>query len=115
MNLQILSQISDTRLLQASGAFDFRFDDLGLEIESGFSAGSFNGVAKVTYWNDAEEGLSWFVGDILLDCSRWNGRDYDVRTVTLSFGDKLYIELWTALTDDGTFKDSIDARVMEQL
>ena len=106
---------SDFDMLRASGEIRFRFDDLSLEIEGGFSAGAFNGVAKVTYWNDAEEGLHWFVGDILLDCSRWNGKDYDVRTVTVSFGDPLYIQLWTALTDDGTWKDSIDARVREAL
>ena len=114
MNVQTLRRPSDFRLKQASGEFSFRFDDLGLEVEGGFSAGSFNGTARVTYWND-EEGLSWFVGDILLECSRWNGKDYDARTVTLQFGDRLYLPIWTALTDDGAWKDSIDARVEEQL
>lgn len=115
MNVQTLpKRPSDFRLLQASGAFDFRFDDLGLDIEDSFSAGAFSGTAKVTYWNDPEEGLDWFVGDILLDCSRWNGQSYDVRTITVSMGDPLYIPIWSALTD-GFWKDSIEARVREQL
>jgi hypothetical protein len=114
MNIQTPSKPSDFRLLQASGGFDFRFDDLGIEVEGEFCAGAFNGVAKVTYWNDPEEGLSWFVGDILLNCSKWNGKDYDVRTITLEQQDRLYIPIWSVLTD-GSFKDSIDARVREAM
>lgn len=110
-----LAKPTEFRQMQASGEFFFRFDELGLEIEcSGFSAGAFNGTAKITFWNDREEGLSWFVGDILLDCHRWNGKDWDVRTIKIEEDDKLYIPIWSELTD-GAWKDSIDARVREAL
>lgn len=105
---------TDFDMLRASGAFQYRFEELGLEMEAGFSAGAFNGTAQITYWNDKEEGLSWFVGDILLDCSKWNGESWDVRTIKLERDQKLYIEIWGVLTD-GAFHDSIEARVREQL
>lgn len=108
-------QPTDFQLLQASGEFQFRFDDLGIEMEGGFCAGAFNGTAHVTYYNDAEEGLSWFVREIYLDCSKWNGETWEARTIELERNHKLYIELWGALTDDGPWKDSIDARVRENL
>ncbi len=107
-------QPTEFRLLQASGEFDFAFDDLGIEIEGDFLAGSFTGVAKVTYWNDSD-GLTWDVGNILLRTSRWNGTDYDVQFATLEFGDRLYIPIWSELTERSAWKDSIDARVREQL
>lgn len=114
MNIQALPKLSDFRLAQASGALDFRFDELGIEMESGFSAGRFDGTARVTYWNDPEEGLSWFVNEIFLGCSRWNGNSWDALTVELERDHKLYIDIWGVLTD-GAFKDLIDARVREQL
>lgn len=112
---RMAESFTDFRLLQASGEFQFRFEELGIEIDgSDICAGSFNGTAHITYWNDKEEGLSWFVGDILLDCSKWNGKGWDVLTIKLERDHKLYIDLWGALTD-GAFKDSIEARVREQL
>lgn len=114
-----IPKISVNRLLQASGAFQFHFDDLGIEIEGDFSAGRFDGVAEVTFWNDAEEGLSWFVGDITLECLRWNGKSYDVCHVTLEQDSgttqgKLYLAIWGALTDGG-WRDAVEAKVMDQL
>lgn len=111
---------TDFEMLRASGEFQFRFEELGIEIDgTDFLAGAFNGMAHITYWNDKEEGLSWFVGDILLDCSKWNGGGtgsggWDVLTIKLERDHKLCIDLWGALTD-GAFKDSIEARVREQL
>lgn len=105
--------ISNSRLLQASGEFQYRFDDLGIEIECGFSAGAFNGTANITYWND-EDGLSWFVGDILLDCSKWNGKSWDAQTIKIEQDSKLYIPLWSELTD-GALHDAIDAAVRGKL
>lgn len=114
MNLQTIPKHSDFRLLQASGALDFRFEELGLEMEAGFSAGHFNGTARVNYYNDKEEGLSWHVNEIYLNCSKWNGQSWDARTVELERQHKLYIDIWGVLTD-GAFKDSIDAQVRGQL
>lgn len=111
----LIRTISKSQLLQASGSFDFKFDDLGIEIESGgFVAGAFEGIAEITYWSDAEEGLSWFVHDITLRCSKWNGKSYDVKHITLEQDDKLYLQIWSELTD-GSFKDAVDAKVQEQL
>jgi len=104
-----------TQLLQASGEFDYRFEELGIEMgATGFSAGRFDGTARVTYHNDKEEGLSWFVNEIFLDCSKWNGTTWEALTVEVERDHKLYIDLWGALVD-GSFKDSIEARVREQL
>lgn len=111
---RMADSFSNESLLQASGEFQYRFEELGIEMEAGFSAGAFNGTAQVTYWNDKEEGLSWFVGDILLDCSKWNGETWDACTFKLERDHKLYLELWSVLTD-GAFKDSIEARVRDQL
>lgn len=108
-----IPKISANRLLQASGEFSFRFEELSLEIEGGFSAGSFNGTAQITWWDD-DDGLSWFVGDIILDCHRWNGKSWDVRHVDLEQHTKLYIDIWSELTD-GSFKDSIEAKVEGEL
>lgn len=104
-----------SRLLQASGSFDFKFDDLGIEIESsGFVAGAFEGTAEITYWNDAAEGLSWFVHDITLRCSKWNGNSYDVRHITIEQSNPLYTAIWSELTD-GSLKDAVEAKVEQQL
>lgn len=115
MTAQILTlpKIRDFKLLQASGAFSYRFEELGLEIEGGFSAGSFNGTAQITYWNDPE-GLEWFVGDIVLDCSRWNGKSWDAKQIELEVEDRLYLAIWGVLSE-GAFKDSIEAKVEEQI
>lgn len=108
-------EANDFRELQASGAFDFKFEEMGLEIEaSGFFAGSFNGTARITYHNDKEDGLSWFVHEIYLDCSKWNGETWDVLTIEIEQHNKLYIDLWGVLVD-GAFKDLIDAQVRGQL
>jgi len=109
-----IPKLSTYRLLQASGALDFRFDDLNLEIEDGFGAGRFDGTATITYWSDAEEGLSWFVGDITLECHPWNGKSFDVRHIEIEQDTKLYTDIWSQLTD-GNFKDAVEAKVMEQL
>lgn len=113
MNVHTLPTISQRRLLEASGDFQFRFEELGVEIESGFSAGSFNGMANVTYWND-EDGLEWFVNDIYLDCSKWNGKSWECRTIEIERDHDLYIKLWGVLTE-GSWKDAIESKVMEQL
>ena len=102
------------RMLQASGEISFKFDDLHIEIEGGFGAGSFNGTARVTFWNDREEGLSWFIGDILLDCSKWNGQSWDARTIKIEFGDALYLPIYSEL-EDGQWRDSIEAQIRGQI
>lgn len=110
-----LPKISTRKLLQASGSLDFRFEDLGLEIEGGFEAGSFNGTAEVTYWDDPSD-LEWFVGDITLDCHKWDAINnrWLVKHIKLEPESKLYRDIWSVLTE-GRSKDHIEARVMQDI
>lgn len=101
------------RALRETGRFDFKFDELSIEIEGGFCAGRFDGTAEVSYANEYGE-LSWFVHDITLHCSKWNGNSYDVKHVTLEQDDKLYTAIWSELTD-GSAKDAVDAAVQGQI
>lgn len=114
-----IPKISLERLMQASGSFEYRFDELSIEIEDDFCAGRFDGTATVTYWFDPADGLEFFVGDITLECTRWNGGGsgsgrWDVRHVTLEQDTSLYLAIWGVLTD-GSHKDAIEARAMGEL
>jgi len=105
-------QPSHNRLLQASGAFTYRFEELSIEIEAGAFAGMFNGTADVTYWND-EDGLQWFVGNIEVECE--NGSKVELHDSNYgTFSRHLYLGIWNVLTE-GAFKDAIDGRVRAEI
>ena len=111
-----ITKPSHNRLLQASGSFLFKFEELSIEIEAGSFAGMFNGTADVTYWIDEGE-LEWFVGTIEVECN-------DGRKVTLedsnygfkhtTFSRHLYLAIWDVLTE-GAFKDSVDGQVRAEI
>jgi hypothetical protein len=110
-----ITKPSHNRLLQASGALTYRFEELSIEIEPNSFAGMFNGTADVTYWND-EDGLQWYVGDISLECengSKVTLEHYDYSPHTTR-GRHLYLAIWGVLTD-GAFKNSIDDRVRAEI
>ncbi len=114
--LPTIPKISDYRLLQASGDFEYRFEELAIEIDTDCFAGSFSGTADVTYWND-EEGLEWFVGNIGVDCN--DGRKVALEpSMYLSghptFSHRLYLAIYGELTD-GSFKDAVEAKVMQEI
>jgi hypothetical protein len=109
-----ITKPSHNRLLQASGSFLFKFEELSIEIEPSCFAGMFNGTADVTYWNDEGE-LQWFVGDIELWCE--NGSKVELQAESRpasSFSRHLYLAIWDVLTE-GAFKDSIDGRVRAEI
>lgn len=113
MNIQSIPNVSDFRLLQASGEILHRFEEMGIPAQGRCLAGRFDGTARITYWNDKEEGLSWFVQEITLDTREWNGKTHERHTVELTDG-PLYLALWGELTD-GSAKDSVDAEIRGKL
>ena len=95
-----LPKISFGRLLKADGEFQYRFEEM--EIDLNGIRWSFSGEAQITYWIE-EEGISWFVGDISIDTQQDVERDH-----------VLYLPLWSELTD-GSRKDSIQDAVEGRL
>ena len=112
-----ITKPSHNRLLQASGALTYRFEELSIELEPSCFAGMFNGTAAVTYWND-EDGLQWFVGDINIECENGSKvalEEHNYGTANhVTRNRHLYLAIWDVLTE-GSFKDSIDSRVQAEI
>ena len=112
-----ITKPSHNRLLQASGALTYKFEELSIELEPGCFAGMFNGTAAVTYWNDEGE-LQWFVSDISLECE--NGSKVALDAVNYGQGGhitlsrRLYLAIWDVLTE-GAFKDAVDGQVRAEI
>jgi hypothetical protein len=108
-----ITKPSHNRLLQASGALTYRFEELSIEIEHNCFAGMFNGTADVTYWND-EDGLDWSVGDIEVECENGSKVTLEEQYPYNTTSGRLYLAIWGELTD-GAFKDDIDGRVRAEI
>lgn len=104
----------------SSRTLSFRFEELPLVIENGFSAGLVNGSALVNYWTDGQ----WGISQIYLDGARRKStpvvikamlakipdfKCWDERDILLDHGDRLNAIIWDRLEND--WRDQVQESV----
>jgi len=98
----------------------YRFEELPLVIENGFSAGLVNGSALVSYWLDGQ----WGVSQIYLDGHKRKpaadllkqipgAKLWDERDVQLDRGDRIHAIIWDRLEHD--WRASVQEAVNEAI